>query len=124
MKIGEKIREYREKAGISQEELGNLAGLSRFQISRIERGTSVPPFETLQKIAGALKVDVIDFWYGIEYVSVVCSNCGLDKHAKDARYCHRCGTPLFNFCTSCNTRLDDTANFCPICGRKASKGNF
>jgi len=27
-------------------------------------------------------------------VSIVCSNCGLDKHEADAKYCRRCGTGL------------------------------
>ncbi len=41
---GEVIREYRKRYGMSQEELGELMGLRRESISRIENGSVVPTF--------------------------------------------------------------------------------
>ncbi len=54
--IGEVIREYRVKKGISQEVLSGLAGLDRTHYSKIERGQREPTIETLFKIAGALDI--------------------------------------------------------------------
>lgn len=42
---GEVIREYRKRYGMSQEELGELMGLRRESISRIENGSVTPTFE-------------------------------------------------------------------------------
>ena len=52
--IGEKIREYREKAAISQKKLGLSLGLSDKAISAYESGRTLPPLETLSKIANEL----------------------------------------------------------------------
>ena len=41
--FGEKVRLYRGKLGITQEELGFKSGLDRTYISGIERGTRNPP---------------------------------------------------------------------------------
>ncbi|MCA9376596.1 helix-turn-helix transcriptional regulator [Candidatus Nomurabacteria bacterium] len=53
--IGEKIKEYREKAGVSQKKLGMSLGLSDKAISAYESGRTLPPLETLNRIAVELK---------------------------------------------------------------------
>ena len=59
--LGERIVEYRKALGFSQDQLAQAAGISRMNLSRIERGSGTSPtFTTLQKIARALKVDVFD----------------------------------------------------------------
>jgi transcriptional regulator with XRE-family HTH domain len=39
---GNRLREYRERAGLTQQELADRCGLSRFQISRWETGQARP----------------------------------------------------------------------------------
>lgn len=56
--LGETIRAKRTKAGLSQEALAEKAGLSTVFISRIERGIESPSFDSLVKIAKALKIRV------------------------------------------------------------------
>lgn len=52
--VGDKIREYREKAGISQKKLGLALGLSDKAVSAYESGRTLPPLETLYRIAEEL----------------------------------------------------------------------
>jgi transcriptional regulator with XRE-family HTH domain len=53
--IGKRIRKYREEAGISQKKLGLVLGLSDKAISSYESGRTLPPIETLYRIAKQLK---------------------------------------------------------------------
>jgi len=54
VKFGRVLRALRERRGLSQEALSDLAGLSRSFLGEIERGDAVPSIETLQKLADAL----------------------------------------------------------------------
>ena len=56
--VGGKIKELREKAGLTQVELSKLAGLPQSHVSRLEHGEHSPTNITLTKLAKALKVDV------------------------------------------------------------------
>ncbi len=53
-KLGKKVRQLREEAGISQEKLGELTGLDRTYISGIERGKRNPSLRNIDKLAKAL----------------------------------------------------------------------
>ena len=56
--LGEKIRELRLAAGLSQAELGGAAGVSGSAMSQLEAGISKSPkAETLLKMAKALRVE-------------------------------------------------------------------
>jgi len=60
-KIGENIKKYRKKLGISQDTLSKKANLAFHTIAKIEAGaTPNPTIETLAKIAKALGVSVDD----------------------------------------------------------------
>lgn len=59
-KIGIKIRLERIKKNISQEKLGELANLSKAYIGSVERGESVPTIETLNRIANALDITLVE----------------------------------------------------------------
>ena len=66
-KVGQRIQEYREKAKMSQETLGEYVGLSSTSISNIERGLHYPSMDNFIKIANSLGVsadlllsDVVD----------------------------------------------------------------
>ncbi|WP_439516272.1 helix-turn-helix domain-containing protein [Sediminibacterium sp.] len=56
--IGNRIRELRKKAEMSQEELANEADIPLSQIGRIERGENNPTVSTLYVIADALGSDL------------------------------------------------------------------
>lgn len=55
---GDKIREYRKLAGLTQQELAQKTGISMMSIRRYERGERNPTYETISKIASALGVSV------------------------------------------------------------------
>lgn len=57
VKIGGRLKELRERALLTQAELGEAAGVSRDQVSRIERDEVDPRFSTIRKLAQALQVD-------------------------------------------------------------------
>jgi transcriptional regulator with XRE-family HTH domain len=57
VKIGRNLRRLREDTLLTQAELGEAAGVSRDQVSRIERDEVDPRFSTIRKLARALEVD-------------------------------------------------------------------
>ena len=57
VKIGGRLKELRERNLLTQAELGGAAGVSRDQVSRIERDEVDPRFSTIRKLARALNVD-------------------------------------------------------------------
>ncbi len=57
-KIGLKIKLERVKRGLSQEQLAELADLSRPTIGAIERGQKSPTFNTLEAIAKAFEISI------------------------------------------------------------------
>jgi transcriptional regulator with XRE-family HTH domain len=56
--MGRRIRELRLSRGLSQEQLGNLAGIAVSQVGRIERGKINATLSTLVIIARALDATV------------------------------------------------------------------
>jgi DNA-binding XRE family transcriptional regulator len=56
------VRRIRKELGWSQERTAAEAGIDRVTLVHIERGKSSPTVETLQKVAGALGVEVADFF--------------------------------------------------------------
>jgi transcriptional regulator with XRE-family HTH domain len=55
--FAENLKRLREKAGLSQEELGSRAGLHRTHIGYMENGTRGPRLPTIYLVAAALEVD-------------------------------------------------------------------
>jgi transcriptional regulator with XRE-family HTH domain len=55
MRFGLRLREVREKAGISQEKLAELAGLHRTYVSSVERGKRNISLQNIERLAEALK---------------------------------------------------------------------
>lgn len=60
--IGTLIRRYRQDAGLSQEKLAEMVGVSFQQIQKYENGHTTLNVIKLQHIATALKVSVTDFF--------------------------------------------------------------
>lgn len=61
-RVGKRIRKYRREKKMSQEELADKVGLHYTTISRIERGVSNPPVQTINKIAKVLRVDMSELF--------------------------------------------------------------
>jgi len=62
--LGKKIRAEREKRGVSQEKLGEMAGVHRTYVGMIERGEKNITLQNLGRFARALSLrvkDLIDF---------------------------------------------------------------
>lgn len=60
MNIGKKLRQIRKEKGLTQKELGELCCMSDSAIRRYELGIMNPKFETVEKLAKALDVKVMD----------------------------------------------------------------
>ncbi len=58
VQVGFRIRVLREARGLSQEKLAELSGLHRVYVGQVERGEKCPTLITLDKIAGAMGVEV------------------------------------------------------------------
>lgn len=56
MTVGERIRNARKNAGLTQKQLGEKCGIAEPTIRRYELGKLNPKYETLQKIASALEI--------------------------------------------------------------------
>ena len=65
-KIGMRIRFLRMQKGVSQEDLAELAEVSRVYISNIERGEKGASLDAVISIAAALNVSVGDILEGIQ----------------------------------------------------------
>jgi transcriptional regulator with XRE-family HTH domain len=63
--FGGRVRARREKAGISQERLGELAGLHRTYIGHVERGEVNPSLYNVLLVAYALRVDPAELVRGL-----------------------------------------------------------
>lgn len=63
--FGHKLRAARDKRGLTQEELGKLAGFSVSHIYRLENGTREPRLSTIADLAKALKLDPTELIRGI-----------------------------------------------------------
>lgn len=62
--MGFKIKEFRKKLGMTQQELSEKSGVSRTIISGLESGrVSVTSTGTLLKIANAMGTEVSDIFY-------------------------------------------------------------
>ena len=55
--LGQRIRQLRKLRGLTQEELGQKAGIDYKHLGRIERGDKVASLDAMEKLATALEVD-------------------------------------------------------------------
>jgi transcriptional regulator with XRE-family HTH domain len=56
--IGLRLRVLRSRRGLSQRQLGVLAGVSQYTVLRIENGHNAPTLPTLTSLARALEMTV------------------------------------------------------------------
>jgi transcriptional regulator with XRE-family HTH domain len=59
------LRRTREERGLSQEAVGDRAGMTQSQYARIERGDVDPTIKTLKRVASALGVTAADLLRGV-----------------------------------------------------------
>ncbi len=60
--FGKRIKELRKAKKLTQEQLGELVGIDYKQIGNIETGTYFTTMPTLEKIANALEVEIIELF--------------------------------------------------------------
>jgi transcriptional regulator with XRE-family HTH domain len=65
IKLGKKIRQLREKKGLSQEFFAGLCDINRVHMSQIERGLINLTMATLHKLAQNLDMTVSELLKGI-----------------------------------------------------------
>jgi transcriptional regulator with XRE-family HTH domain len=75
LKIGQRIKELREQAEMSQKDLAYAADLDRSYIASIENGQRNVSIVNIEKIADALNVTVKEFFNANEF----------NKHTKSSK---------------------------------------
>lgn len=60
--VGKRVKELRNRLGVSQEELADLAGLDRTYITSVECGRRNISIVNIEKLANALKVSLAEFF--------------------------------------------------------------
>lgn len=75
LKIGQRIKELREKAEMSQKDLAYTADLDRSYIASIENGQRNVSIVNIEKVANALNVTLKEFFNNNEF----------EKHTKSDR---------------------------------------
>jgi|JI10StandDraft_1071094.scaffolds.fasta_scaffold21210_10 transcriptional regulator with XRE-family HTH domain len=63
--IGKRLREVREKSGLSQEQLSEKAGYYRTYVGHIENGKHSPSVHTMWRLAKVMKVDLGELLKGL-----------------------------------------------------------
>ena len=63
MAIGARIRQLREKGGLSQGDIERVTGLLRCYTSRVENGHTIPSLETLERYAAAFGLPLYQLFY-------------------------------------------------------------
>ncbi len=64
--VGQRIRNYRQKANMTQEELAERAELHYTYVGQVERGEKNLTLGSLEKILDALNLSFSDFFEGFE----------------------------------------------------------
>lgn len=90
MPIATKLKEARQKKGLTQKQLGDKCGMYESQIRRYELGSLNPKIETLQKIADALDVPVSEV-----------ADCDFDGDSKTQK----------SHCNDASKKIDDAERF-------------
>ena len=66
--IGERVRRYRESAGLTQLALARAAEIGRVTLVRLENGEQSPRFKTLKAVADALGMEAPEFLVEPEFL--------------------------------------------------------
>lgn len=58
MTLGEKLKEARKQAGLSQEQLAEKLGISRSAVAKWETDKGIPDVDNLKALSGLLSVSI------------------------------------------------------------------
>ena len=61
-RLAETVTKLREEKEYTKEELGNLTGMNRMMIGRIERGDFIPSIRQLEELAKVLEFDILEMF--------------------------------------------------------------
>jgi len=64
--LGQVMRAFRQRRDLSQEELGDRAGVHRTYVGQVERGERNPSFESLDRLLRALGVSWAQFGAAVD----------------------------------------------------------
>jgi XRE family transcriptional regulator, regulator of sulfur utilization len=67
MTLHERLKEMRRARDLTLKELAARSGLSVSYLSDLERGRTTPPLPTLEMLAGALDITVLDLLTGVDF---------------------------------------------------------
>ena len=67
--FGKRLRELRKEKGLTQQQLGDIVGVTKVSICCYENGTRTPTLETLIDLADALNTKITDL-LAIDYFAV------------------------------------------------------
>lgn len=82
--FGKNIARHREAKGISQEELGFIAGLHRTAVGQLERGERVARSDTVLRLCGSLGIEPTALFEGLRWKPAVFSKGELIVQLKEA----------------------------------------
>jgi transcriptional regulator with XRE-family HTH domain len=82
--VGARIKELRRQAGLTQEKLAERVGLDSRHLSRLEVGRHFPSLQSLERIASALNVQLVEFFQFPGEVTTAALRDYLTKFAKRA----------------------------------------
>lgn len=101
MNIGEKIRQARTDAGVSQAELAERIGVYQKDVCRWETGARTPSLEAFTKICRALNVSAD---------ALLELKCRVTENDTDTFTCSACGFGNISYddnrCPSCEREID------------------
>lgn len=93
MTTGQRIKKFRKKIGMTQEELGAILGVSGSMIAQYETDKRNPKYETLKRIAAALGVEwtelVPESKQGAAIAVDVIKRAGLTLKSADGKIVHQ-----------------------------------
>jgi transcriptional regulator with XRE-family HTH domain len=78
-RFAKNLRRCRNRAGISQEELGALSELHRTEIGELERGQRMARLDTVVKLAGGLEIEPSELLEGLHWRPGVVSPGGFES---------------------------------------------
>ncbi|MFA9379139.1 MAG: helix-turn-helix domain-containing protein [Lachnotalea sp.] len=67
MTVGENIKRIRKEKGLTQKKLGELCGINEANIRKYELGNANPKIETIDKIASALGIPLVQIMENITW---------------------------------------------------------
>jgi transcriptional regulator with XRE-family HTH domain len=89
MTLHERLKEIRRARDLTLKELAARTGLSVSYLSDLERGRTTPPIPTLETLAGALDITVLDLLTGVDFAGEQTDAglpCGLAELLDDPEY--------------------------------------